>query len=58
MLGQDIWCRFNGGLADTLWYYRAVTDALQQVSVPKRIVEELLRVVMELEALVATGQKP
>jgi (p)ppGpp synthase/HD superfamily hydrolase len=57
VLGQDIWCQFNGGLADTLWYYRAVTDALQQVSVPKRIVEELLRVVMELEALVATEQK-
>ena len=57
LLGHDIWRRFNGGRVGTLWYYRAVANALQQASAPKRIVDELERVVMELEELATKGQK-
>ena len=28
-IGDAVWQRFNAGKADTLWYYRAVTDALR-----------------------------
>ena len=48
LLGEDLWTRFNGKKVGTLWYYRAVVDALQGDS---PIVEELDRVVTELETL-------
>jgi (p)ppGpp synthase/HD superfamily hydrolase len=48
LLGEDLWTRFNGKKEGTLWYYRAVVDALQGDS---PIVEELDRVVTELETL-------
>jgi (p)ppGpp synthase/HD superfamily hydrolase len=48
LLGEDLWTRFNGKKEGTLWYYRAVVDALQGDS---PIVEELDRVVTELESL-------
>ena len=35
----------------TLWYYRAIADALREADGPAPIVEELLRVVAEIEAL-------
>jgi len=57
VLGDGLWHRFNGGRTGTLWYYRAVADALEQVSAPKRIVEELQRVVTDLEVLAAAGHK-
>jgi len=57
VLGDGLWHRFNGGRTGTLWYYRAVADALEQVSAPKRIVEELQRVVTDLEELSAAGHK-
>ncbi|MGB0552149.1 MAG: hypothetical protein ACPGQV_06190 [Alphaproteobacteria bacterium] len=38
-------------------YYRAVADALEQALAPKRIVDELQRVVRELEELAAVGHK-
>lgn len=47
-LGEDLWERFRGGRDGTLWYYRAVTDALMQ-SAATPLVEELKRVVSELE---------
>ncbi len=53
VLGDDLWRRFNGGRAGTLWYYRAVADALQRAATPKRIVDELQRVVTELEEMTA-----
>ena len=46
--GEDLWTRFNGGKEGTLWYYRAVADALRGDG---PVVEELDRVVAELEAL-------
>ena len=57
VLGDGLWHRFNGGRTGTLWYYRAVADALEQVSAPKRIVEELQRIVTDLEELAAAGHK-
>ena len=51
-LGEALWSRFHGGRDGTLWYYRAVVDALRPgcVTAP---VQELDRVVTELEALVS-----
>lgn len=52
IMGESLWERFRGGKEGTLWYYRSVLDALRNVeSTP--LVEELERVVLELEALVA-----
>jgi (p)ppGpp synthase/HD superfamily hydrolase len=50
-IGEDVWERFTGKKAGTLWYYRSLIDAFCQVdSTP--LVEELDRVVSELEQLV------
>jgi GTP pyrophosphokinase len=49
-LGESLWSRFNGGREGTLWYYRALVDVLQDTG-PASIVEELARVVSELERL-------
>jgi len=57
VLGDGLWHRFNGGRTGTMWYYRAVADALEQALAPKRIVDELQRVVTELEELAAAGHK-
>ena len=44
--GEDLWGRFNGGRDGTLWYYRAVADALAGDG---PVADELGRVVAELE---------
>ena len=54
-LGEDLWPRFNGGKEGTLWYYRALVEAFETAG-PNPIVEELDRVVGELERLV--GKRP
>jgi GTP pyrophosphokinase len=54
-LGESLWSRFNGGREGTLWYYRALVDVLRDTG-PAPIVEELDRVVSELERLASTGQ--
>ena len=48
LLGEDLWTRFNGKKEGTLWYYRAIVDALRGDG---PIVEELGRVVADLERL-------
>ena len=53
-LGEEIWQRFAGRKAGTLWYYRSVLDVLSQ-SGRTPLVEELGRVVSQLERL-AAGQ--
>lgn len=50
--GDSLWGRFGGGRTGTLWYYRAVADALMQ-SGPTPLVEELDRAVTHLERLVS-----
>jgi len=54
-LGEDLWKRFNGGKDGTLWYYRAVIDALPDEN---PIVEELGRVVGDLEDLSSNSDAP
>src|SRR5579859_548284 len=50
VLGDALWRRFVGGKDGTLWYYRAMTDALcARGSSP--LLEELQRVVTEIERL-------
>lgn len=50
VLGDKLWQRFNGGKEGTLWYYRAVTNALKDAGT-NPVVEELERVVSEIELL-------
>jgi (p)ppGpp synthase/HD superfamily hydrolase len=47
-IGEALWERFRGGRQGTLWYYRAVTDALRRAEATP-LCEELDRVVTELE---------
>jgi (p)ppGpp synthase/HD superfamily hydrolase len=53
-LGEALWQRFNGGKEGTLWYYRALVDALRAAGTTP-LIEELDRVVSELEQLVKEG---
>jgi (p)ppGpp synthase/HD superfamily hydrolase len=46
--GEDLWDRFNGGREGTLWYYRAVADALAGAG---PVADELGRVVAQMERL-------
>ena len=49
-LGEDLWQRFVGGRKGTLWYYRAVMEALLEAG-RTPLVDELGRVVREIERL-------
>jgi GTP pyrophosphokinase len=48
--GESVWDHFRGGREGTLWYYRAVADALEQ-SGAGPLTEELDRVICEIEQL-------
>ena len=51
-LGDAVWDRFNAGRDDTLWFYRAVVDALRANPAHQAdLVAELDRMVAELEHL-------
>lgn len=52
--GDSVWERFSGRRDGTLWYYRAVLDVLREGK-QNRLVEELHRVVTELETLATRG---
>ncbi len=49
-VGEDLWSRFTGGREGTLWYYRAVVDALAAEH-DDPVIGELDRVVRDLELL-------
>src|SRR5215213_6069665 len=56
--GDDLWSQFNGGRDGTLWYYRAVVDALKQASKPEEkqlnaIIEEITDTHSMLEQAIA-----
>ncbi|MBC8158438.1 MAG: HD domain-containing protein [Alphaproteobacteria bacterium] len=51
-IGEDVWARFNGGREGTLWYYRALLDALDGRG-PASLVSEFRLVVEEIEKLAA-----
>jgi (p)ppGpp synthase/HD superfamily hydrolase len=52
--GDSVWERFSGRRDGTLWYYRAVLNVLRQGK-GNRLVDELERVVTELETLATKG---
>jgi (p)ppGpp synthase/HD superfamily hydrolase len=52
VMGEAVWDRFTGRKEGTLWYYHTLVDTLR-ARYPSPVVEELARVVSELEALVA-----
>ncbi|HMK22457.1 MAG TPA: HD domain-containing protein [Terriglobales bacterium] len=52
--GDSVWERFSGRREGTLWYYRAVLDVLKEGN-SNRLIEELQRVVTELETLTTRG---
>ncbi len=55
--GEALWNRFTGGREGTLWYYRAMVDALRSAG-SGAVVEELDRVVTELERLADYSIRP
>jgi GTP pyrophosphokinase len=55
-LGEELWSRFNGGKEGTLWYYRALVEAFGGAG-QSELIDELNRVVTELEGLVTTKPK-
>ena len=56
-MGDGLWDRFTGGKEGTLWYYRAVTGALEEAGT-NPMVEELRRVVDVVENLARrTGEE-
>ena len=53
VLGDALWERFKGGKDGTLWYYRSLVDAFRQSGINPMLIDELDRVITELEALAA-----
>lgn len=53
-IGEPIWERFQGKRDGTLWYYRALVNEFKRKKT-NRLVDELERVVIELEAVAASG---
>jgi GTP pyrophosphokinase len=51
--GEALWKLFRGGKEGTLWYYRTLVDRFRTLGSHPRLVEELDRVVSELETLAA-----
>ena len=50
-LGDAVFARFKGGKQGTLWYYRELVKAFRGRGKPRRLTDELERVVSELERL-------
>ncbi len=50
--GEALWGRFQGGKEGTLWYYRTLAETFRSLG-PARLVDELARVVKEVDRLVA-----
>jgi (p)ppGpp synthase/HD superfamily hydrolase len=55
--GDNLWGRFNGGKDGTLWYYRALVKAFGRGKRTQPLVQELDRVVSELEAIANNGKR-
>jgi GTP pyrophosphokinase len=49
--GESVWSRFTGGKDGSLWYYRALVEAFRERGQFINMVNELDRVVSELEQL-------
>lgn len=55
-LGERLWSRFSGGREGTLWYYRAVVEALRAAGLTP-VIQELEDVVQEIESLATVGAR-
>ncbi len=51
--GEAVWDRFSATKGETLWYYRALADAYRDRGAVGFLVEELERVVDEIETRVS-----
>lgn len=49
--GEDVWLRFKGSKEGVLWYYRELTNTYMKLKANSEIIDELHRVVSELERL-------
>jgi (p)ppGpp synthase/HD superfamily hydrolase len=56
-IGEPIWQRFQGKREGTLWYYRALLGEFKR-KFRNRLVDELERVVIELESVIANPSRP
>lgn len=52
-LGEDLWSRFNAPRDDTLWYYHNLVNAFRAAGMTSPMLDEMQRVVAELERLAA-----
>ncbi len=50
-LGEPLWDRFNASKEESLWFYRALVDALRRADAPRGLTDELDRVVTEIESV-------
>ncbi|HEX2281941.1 MAG TPA: HD domain-containing protein [Thermomicrobiales bacterium] len=53
--GEEVWSHFKGGRDGTLWYYRAVVDALRGAAEPGE--DQLQAIIDEIERTLATLQQ-
>ncbi len=53
MIGEEVWSRFTGGKAGTLWYYRALVSAFHERGQFMPLVEELDRAVNEIVRVIS-----
>lgn len=54
-LGPGLWSRFTASGPETLWYYRAMADALRS-GIGGELVQELADAIAELATLVAARE--
>ena len=55
-IGEELWQRFHGGREGTLWYYRAVADAIREAG-GTPLSEQLELAVAELERVTSANVK-
>ena len=55
--GESVWSRFTGGREGSLWYYRVLVEAFRARGQFATMVDELERVVNEIERLASTADR-
>jgi hypothetical protein len=56
--GEAVWDRFTATVEQTLWYYRGLVAAYREAGASGFLIDELERIVAELEAMPATARAP
>jgi (p)ppGpp synthase/HD superfamily hydrolase len=54
-IGDELWLRFNGGYAGTIWYYRELANAFAETTAGP-LSQELVRTVNDIERLSKSSQ--